>query len=493
MTATTIRQLGLRRGTVIVAAVGSETTPRWRRAIAAMMWVLVTGVALGAENEVPDQRRSPVERMTPARLKATHEDAIRIQASRRRLPPQPGLNDYRAILHGHAEDSAHTGGTRPEMLAEAKQAGVDAILLTDHYRPPRDFIRDGWRGLREGVLFIPGSENRGFLVYPTHSIMAHMKDATPAFIDAVRADDGLIFLSHIEERPDHAMTGLNGMEIYNRHADAKNDRAGVLAVMLKLTDPPALEELQESLRLYPDELFGAQVEYPTVYMTKWDAETKTRRLTGVAANDCHHNMILLVKMVDAETVKIGTNVDTDDQMRNVSASARPGIRALTKGRRPGDVLARVDIDPYHRSFRNVSTHILASELNETAIRAALREGHAYVSHDWMCDPSGFQFKLLFPSSDAASKRRVVMGDEAVFTPRAKLVAEFPVSCHICLKRGGATIAEHEGSRLEYELREPGVYRVEGWLVLDGEERGWIYSNPISIQESSRRAAGSSSG
>ena len=24
----------------------------------------------------------------------------------------------------------------------------------------------------------------------------------------------------------------------------------------------------------------------------------------------------------------------------------------------------------------------------------------------------------------------------------------------------------------------GVYRVEGWLKVDGEERPWIYSNPI---------------
>ena len=60
-------------------------------------------------------------------------------------PERPGLNDYRAILHAHAEDSSHTGGTRPEMLAEAKQVGVHAILLTDHHRPPRDFITQSWR------------------------------------------------------------------------------------------------------------------------------------------------------------------------------------------------------------------------------------------------------------------------------------------------------------------------------------------------------------
>ena len=62
------------------------------------------------------------------------------------------------------------------------------------------------------------------------------------------------------------------------------------------------------------------MEYPADYLAKWDAETKTRRLTGVAANDCHHNFILLVKMVDEKTVKIGTNVDSDQQMHR---SPRP--------------------------------------------------------------------------------------------------------------------------------------------------------------------------
>ena len=68
------------------------------------------------------------------------------------------------------------------------------------------------------------------------------------------------------------------------------------------------------------------MQYPADYLAKWDAETKTRRLTGVAANDCHHNQILLMKMVDAETVLIGTNVDRDDQMRKFTADARPGMQ-----------------------------------------------------------------------------------------------------------------------------------------------------------------------
>jgi hypothetical protein len=435
------------------------------------------GKAVGADGEAPRPEYSPTERMIPARLKAAHDDVLKIGRLRRPLPPLPGLNDYRAILHAHAEDSAHTGGTRMEMLADAKLAGVHAILLTDHFRPPKDFVADSWRGLREGVLFLPGSEDRGFLIYPTRSIIARMKDPTPAFIETVKSDGGLIFLSHIEERPKHSMEGLDGMEISNRHADAKVDRAGILSVMLKLTDPASLRELEESLKLYPDELFASEGRYPADYLTKWDAETQTRRLTGVAANDCHHNQVLIVKMVDSETVRVGTNVDPDDQMRSVSAALRPGIRALTKGHKPGEVLARLDIDPYHRSFRNLSTHILARALDETSIRSALRDGHAYVSHDWMCDPTGSMFELIH----AANGSRRVMGDAVRFADDQKLVARFPVPCHIRLLRAGRLIVERSADTLEHKITAPGVYRIEGWLEVGGEERPWFYSNPIYVR------------
>jgi hypothetical protein len=429
---------------------------------------------------------SPTERMKRAHLEQTHADAEQLRKSRITVRPWPGLNDYRCILHAHAEDSDHTGGTRAEMLTDAKKAGVHAILLSNHHRPPRDFITESWRGQHEGVLFIPGSEARGFLLLPTRSVLNQFDEPTPRFIETVRAEGGLIFLSHLEERPDHSMAGLDGMEIYNRHADAKKDRAGLVALALKLTDPVELRELVDLLREYPDELLAAQVEYPTDYLAKWDAETKSARLTGVSANDCHHNQVLVVKMIDADTVRIGTNVDQDDRMRVFSAAVRPGIRELTKGHQPGDVLARLDFDAYYRAFRNVSTHILGPELSEAAIRAGLRAGRVYVSHDWICDPTGFQFELRSASnnagtSDNSATRIAILGDEPKFAPGLRLVARFPIACRIRLIDGGRVIAETTAATLEHDVTKAGVYRVEGWVVLAGEPRGWLYSNPIYVR------------
>lgn len=444
----------------------------WRRVTVFLLLTLLNP-SLFAQPHIPARKYSSAERMKTAHLKAAHEDALRLEKKRQTLPSLPGLHDYKAILHAHAEDSAHTGGTRPEMLADAKKAGVQVIMLTDHLRPPRDFMQS-WRGLHDGVLFIPGSEARGFLVYPMGSIMDRMDKPTPQFIASVTEGNGLIFLSHAEERLDHPMDGLTGMEIYNRHADAKKDMAGVIALALKLLDPTALAELQENLRLYPDELLAAQVTYLEDYIGKWDAETLKRRLTGVAANDCHHNTIFVVKMIDENTVRFGTNVDKDEDMRKATAGTYPGIRELTKGRKSGDEVARADLDPYYRSFRNATTHILAPELTESSIRSALQQGHAFVSHDWMCDATGFSF-VLSPSTPA------FMGDEVKFSTEQKLLARFPVACHIRLLRNGKVVADFDHHQLEYSVEQPGVYRVEGWLNLDGEDRPWIYSNPIYVR------------
>src|SRR5438034_2113958 len=131
-------------------------------------------VCAGFAAEPPPRKHCNLDRLTLERLAAVHADVERLRARRIDIPPRPGRTDYRCILHAHAEDSAHTGGTLPEMLADAKKAGVHAILLTDHYRPPSDFIDGRWRGLKEGVLFIPGSETNGFLVYPITSILKRM-------------------------------------------------------------------------------------------------------------------------------------------------------------------------------------------------------------------------------------------------------------------------------------------------------------------------------
>jgi hypothetical protein len=150
---------------------------------------------------------------------------------------------------------------------------------------------------------------------------------------------------------------------------------------------------------------------------------------------------------------------------------------MVKGAKPGEVVARVDIDPYFRSFQNASTHVLAPKLEEAAIRAALKGGHAFVAHDWMCDATGF----FFIATDSG-KQVGLMGDSVKLTDELKLKAKLPVPAYVRLLRHGVEVAKFEGkAEVEFAVKEAGVYRLEAFLKLDGEYRPWVYANPIYVR------------
>jgi hypothetical protein len=456
------------------------TRHRFRLAILASLFASPTNLC-AIDAPQTGVKRTSLERFQAEHLKKTSDDVKSLQSGRQSRPLPAGWQDIRAIFHAHAEDSEHTGGTRPEMINEARKAGVKALFLSDHYRPPRDFFTPERRGIVNGVLLIPGSEWAGFLIHPTQSVADKMKSPTPELLQAVRANGGFAYLSHVEERPEHAMDQLDGLEIYNRHYDAKVDSKGLLQLVLAMTSRKSIDEFQSKIDRFPDATFAFQVEYPKVYLEKWDKELQKKPLTGVAANDCHHNMVLVVKKADDTSVLVGTNVDKDNQMRKIPATLAPGIKELIAGKKPGDIVASIDLDPYHRSFANSSTHVFAKNLSEDALRLSLRQGRAYVSHDWICDPAGFWVDLQNKSGESVG----TIGDQISLRTekQLKLKITLPVAGWVRLIRNGSVENEMKNhDEISFDISKPGVYRIEVFQLLDGEARGWIYANPVYITE-----------
>jgi hypothetical protein len=436
------------------------------------------GLAKTAPQLGPGRRYTTVERLKLERLSSVHADRLRLAAERHPVSLRMGYTDYRAVLHAHAEDSEHTGGTRAELLAAAKSTDVNIVMLSDHVREGRDFISDNWRGLREGVLFIPGAESEGFLAYPVASIKDEKWKSRDEFIRIVKRGGGNIFLSHVEEKLDWATGSLDGLEIYNHHTDVKDEAEFYTWLRSAFADPDRLGLLQRALSEYPQEVFGAQQDYLAAIIAKWDRDTLDHRLTGIAANDCHHNQVFTVTAVDQNTIEVGY-IGSRPTTARVTASQAPGVSALTAGRRPGELIARLDFDPYERSLRYVTTHILAKRLDEQAVRDALRQGHAYVAHDWLCDPSGFAFVVM--DANSAGRAAGIMGDEVKFASALRIRAELPVAGILKLFCNGSVVRTLVGDHLELRPAGPGVYRLEVWLKIDSEERPWIYSNPVYIR------------
>jgi acetyl esterase/lipase len=363
--------------------------------------------------------RSSVERLETSHLEAVHAQRVEWMKIRAVAPPSPGVyHDFRAVLHIHAEDADHTKGTRVEVLKAAKEAEVRIVMFTDHRGPKPET----WSGLRDGVLFIPGSEDDHLLRYPVSPAGAELR-----------------FLSHIEERPDMSSVGFQGMEIYNRHTDATVHKEFSAYFQGAMKDPKEWKRLVAKEKEFPDEVFAAGTDALPLFLTRWDKELATHPFTGIAANDAHQNQIFN-----------GTT-----------------------------------FDPYAVAFRHVSTHILARELTEADVRESLVAGRAYVSHDWLCDPTGFSFTAennlgLFEMGDHVPLTGLAVGGTSM---RATL----PIPAKVKLLRDGVVVAEEDTAKFSYAPKEPGVYRLEAWLTVDGEERPWIFTNPIYIIKTSNLA------
>jgi len=413
--------------------------------------------------------------MQVGHLRAVHEDIVRIAAARHEMTDKIGYTDCRAVLHVHASDSPHTGGTRPELLNAAHKAGVNIVLLNDHTSGDRDFIDDSWRGIREGVLFIPGAESEGFLVYPVSSIKGRKWASREEYVQIVKERGGNIFLSHVEEKLDWPVKGLDGIEIYNNHTDVKDETVFYAWLRQNMVEPHGLHNLEGLLQDYPQEVFGVCQDYLSEIMAKWDRELATCHLTGIAANDCHHNQVFTLSAVDSNTVDL-QYISSKPTVVRITSKDTPGITDIVRGHRSGETVATLDFDPYDRSFRYVTTHILSRRLEEQEVRDALSRGHCYVAHDWLCDPTGF----YFVAQNDHGRTVGIMGDQVRPGGGLVLKAAFPAPCLIRVKLDGRVLGETKGDSLRIPVRGPGVYRIEAFLTIDGEQRPWIYSNPIYV-------------
>ena len=214
-------------------------------------------------------------------------------------------------------------------------------MFTEHPASHYDYVNDGHRGLKDGVLLIPGAETEGFLAYPKRSIQDQKPEGPQEFADLVRGTDGLIFLCHLEERMDWDIAGLTGSEIYNTHADFKDETKFIAA----LRSPLTLLGLAPAVKQYPQEMFAALEDYPADYLKRWDQLCQKSRLTGVSANDAHHNQAYRARLTDEGKLQLddalGKKLATLDPEKAAAAQAagrrqetgRRGVRARSRSLR----------------------------------------------------------------------------------------------------------------------------------------------------------------
>lgn len=343
-----------------------------------------------------------------------------------------------------------------DIAAEALAAGLDFIIVTDH-----NIWVDGLEGYYEKdgkrLLLLVGEEVHNvrrqpqashFLVYGAEQEMASYAPDPQALSDATNAAGAIGFLAHPHENDlpyfndpnygwhDWEVDGFTGLEIWNymssfksRLADALNGMRWKSGINANLT--------AVSHAFNPEKVIT--VPEPAT-LALWDVLLGMgKRITAVGNSDAH-----------ATPMSIGP-------------------------------IQRI-IFPYEFLFRAVNTHILAPTpltgdlvADKRMILHALGRGNSWVGYDMPAATRGFRFT-------GQGINKGIMGDDIRLDAGATLQVSVPQRTHIRLIRHGQVVAEEpNGTNLTHIPIEPGAYRVECTIPYHGQQRGWIYSNPIYLR------------
>ncbi len=409
-----------------------------------------------------------LEKLNADRLEAVRQAVNSLREQRVVIPRNGPFQEHRANLHVHSHWSHDSQGTIDEIVAAARAIGTSVLMFTEHPADHYDFFLQGHQGTKDGVLLIPGAEMKGFLAWPTMSLRGVTPASPQELADLIRGRDGQLFVSHLEERMDWQIEGVTGMEIYNTHADFKEEKRLVSA----LKNPFRMLQLTDLFRRYPQESFAALQKYPTDYLSRWDELCRIAPHTGVSANDAHQNIGVSVRWIEGDKCRL--EGPTGESLIELDLAAVPDGQKLKQGRQPGEILLSLFLDRYETSLQHVATHLLLTELSESAVRECLDAGRAFVAFDWIADSIGFDFVAV------SDTERHPMGSQTTLSPGMTIEAHAPLPVKWKLIRNGEVVSESHGRAISVEIHQPGVYRTEAWLDVAEVPTIWILSNPIYV-------------
>lgn len=421
----------------------------------------------------------------PRQAAAWKEHAANLQP----VALQTGWNEYRGVMHSHSELSHDSEVSFPEILDAMHTAKCDFIFMSDHVDQGKADYSRGWRGIHDGVLFVQGYEmHNGFMPWglPPDTVLDNNADPAEQ-ARQIRALGGVLCLGHNEAHRPWEIPEIDGMEIYNIHTDMLDE------MIDRPTRVETVKNLLLNARAFPEQTFRGMFDFAVLSMVqqKWDEQSRHRKITAIAANDCHQNVGLRGRYTAEDTLLLLDTGHSDPKKKVAEIPLNLLTRTLLRlcfGKfQPGDQLFRLDLDPYERSSRFVNTHLLAKELTEPALLDAVRQGRAFVAFNLLADAKGFAFVA------EGGGRQVTMGDAIALTPDLTLRAEAPLPCKFTLYRNTKPLVTQDGKTFEYAVTQPGKYRVEAAIGMPGEitfagdgvardMAPWIIANPIEVVE-----------
>lgn len=345
--------------------------------------------------------------------------------------------EYIGAAHIHSVFSDGTGEV-PEIAKFADESDLDFILLTDHNTLRA--LQEGYEKWYGKTLCLVGCEindreNKNhymaFGIDETYSTRLSAKE----YVKRVKEAGGIGFIAHPHEKRAHmkehppypwvdwSIEDFNGIEIWNHMSEW----------MENLTEQNKYTSFLHPLR--------SIVAPPPETLKLWDELNLKRKVVGIGGVDAHAHKQNLFGFFE------------------------------------------VEIFPYKVLFKSIHNHILVPNTlvkgnskqkiakAKSAIYEALAHGRGFIANDYHADSKGFQFYAK------SGKKKYQMGDYVKFSENITLYVSLPVqNAEIKIIHNGSEIANFEGEKAEFEVKQEGVYRVEVYYF----KKAWIYTNHIRI-------------
>jgi hypothetical protein len=344
------------------------------------------------------------------------------------------------VVHVHSRYSDGTA-TVSELLAAARTVRADALLLTDH--DSLQARRDGWEGMRDGVLLLVGMEisprEGHYLAFGVEREIPHAGRSALEIANAVRAAGGLGFAAHPFSDGGHMLIPALARRIVPPHAwPALEDPRGCDGLELWSLTTDAAEGWRtpaEALHWLRDPEGEVAKGPPRDHLRRWDGLSARRRVPAIGGLDGH----------------------------------QPGIRLRGRVHSPLS---------HSRTFDLLRTHVLCDrpltgelQSDRATVLRALAAGRAWLTCPFVAPAHGCRLW-----AERANGQSVQLGDEAR-AGRVQLHVRLPRAAEIVVFRDGARLHRAHGAAVDVGLELPGVYRVEARI--DG--RLWLLSNPIHLR------------
>lgn len=329
---------------------------------------------------------------------------------------------YQGIIHVHSNFSDGRGSTQKIMKA-ANQCHLDFLILTDH-----NHLQGGEEGYCGKCLLLVGEEitpedkgNHYLALGISQPVNPHGK--TPQqFIDEVNHQGGFGMIAHPYSRPNPSLgsPGYPWVDWIVKGFTGLCIWNYILDGDVGITKWNLLYYL-----LFP----RSYVDRPRPEtLRRWDDLNQKGKAVGIGGSDSHGILIS------------------------------------------------------HRvCFRFIRTHVILPEpLNlelghdKDLIYSAMRRGNCFVANDFAKNGHGFTFVARHGT------KKYMMGESLPLSGTDALEAESPEEAEILLIRNGEEVASSWGKELRYKPHEPGVYRVEAFIVHRGTRRPWVLTNPIYL-------------